>query len=221
VGLPDGLSTRRLAFAASRRTAWRGALKAVAGMKQVRRWFVSAATLIAAFAVSPPSAQSAVEGPDADIFAVLLPGLARNDGGSNYVVDETPLGARKLSDAEWQWLGPRTAALRAVSETLAAVPVGPFDSASFPPRVTLITRDVAQKYQRAEEAVWVQFRDEFKTRSLWRFSRPVITDDGLDALVWSAQACGSMCGRTDVHWLHRVSRSDPWTIAKSLPKGIS
>jgi hypothetical protein len=193
----------------------------MAVMKQGGRWFVSAATLIAAFAVSPLSAQIAVEGRDADIFAVLLLGVSRDDGGSNYVVDETPLGARKLSDAEWQWFGPRTAALRAVSETVAAAPAGPFDSASFPRRVTLITRDVAQKYRRAEEAVWVRFRDEFKARSLLRFSRPVITDDGLDALVWSAQACGSMCGRTDVHWLHRVSRLDPWTIAKSLPKSIS
>jgi hypothetical protein len=146
----------------------------MAAMKQVRRWFVSAATLITAFAVSPLSAQSAVEGPDADIFAVLLLGVARDDGGSNYVVDETPLGARKLSHSEWQWFGPRTAALRAASETFAATPAGPFDSASFPPGVALIARDVVQKYRRAEEAVWVQFRDEFKARSLWRFSRPIV-----------------------------------------------
>jgi hypothetical protein len=168
------------------------------------------------------SAQSAVERPDADIFAVLLPDAAGVDGGSNYVVDETPLRVQKLSDSEWQWFGPRTAALRAVSETVAAAPAGRFDSASFPSWVTLITRDVAQRFWGArDEAPWAQFRDEFKARSLWRCSRPVITEDGLDALVWSAQACGSMCGRTDVRWLHRASRSDPWMIAKSLPKAVS
>jgi hypothetical protein len=191
-------------------------------MKHPRRYFVWAATVIFACTLSPLSAQSAVSC-DADIFTVLLRTHAGVDGGPTYVVDETPLfPVQKLSDSEWQWFGPSTTALRTVAETVAVAPAGRFDSASFPPWVTLITRDVAQKFLGGrEEAIWAQFREAFKVRSIWRFSRPVITEDGLDALVWSAQACGSMCGRTDVHWLHRASRSDPWTVAKSKPKTVS
>jgi hypothetical protein len=191
-------------------------------MKHTRRYFVPAAVLIFACTVSPLSAQSAV-GFDADIFAELLRIPAGVDGGSTYVVDETPLfPVQRLSDSEWQWFGPSTTALRAVAETVSVAPAGRFDSASFPPWVTLITRDVAQRFWGSlEEAIWAQFREAFKARSVWRFSRPVITEDGLDALVWSAQACGSMCGRTDVHWLHRASRADPWTIAKGKPKTVS
>jgi hypothetical protein len=191
-------------------------------MKRTCQHFVWTGTVIFACALSPLFAQSAVKGLDVDIFAALLRNSASVGGSSIVVVDETPLPVQRLSDSEWQWFGPRTAALRILAETAATVPADRFDSASFPPVVTLITRDVAQRFWRArEEAMWTQFRDEFKTRSLWRFSRPVITADGLDALVWSAEACGSMCGRTDVLWLHRVSRSDPWIVAKSLPKSVS
>jgi hypothetical protein len=191
-------------------------------MKRTCRHFVWTATVIFAWALSTLYAQSAVKGLDADIFAALLRNTASVGGSAIIVVDETSLPVQRLSDSEWQWFGPGTAALRALAETAAAAPADRFDSASFPPWVTLIGRDVAQRFWRArEEAVWTQFREEFKARSLWRFSRPVITADGLDALVWSAQACGSMCGRTDVLWLHRVSRSDPWIVAKSLPKSVS
>jgi hypothetical protein len=191
-------------------------------MKRICGHFVWTATVIFACAPSPLFAQNAVKGLYADIFAALLRNTASVGGSSIVIVDETSLQVQRLSDSEWQWFGAQTVALRAVAERAAATPADRFDSASFPPGVTLITRDVAQRFWRArEEAIWTQFREEFKAQSLWRFSRPVITEDGLDALIWSAQACGSMCGRTDVLWLHRVSRSDPWMIAKSLPKAVS
>src|SRR5580765_6815095 len=126
-------------------------------MKRICRHVVWTATVIFACALSPLFAQNAVKGLYADIFAALLRNTASVGGSSMVIVDETSLQVQRLSDSEWQWFGPQTVALRAVAERAAATPADRFDSGPFPPGVTLITRDVAQRFWRArEEAIWTQ-----------------------------------------------------------------
>ena len=65
------------------------------------------------------------------------------------------------------------------------------------------------------------FSDSSSIQTYQRFSRPVITDDRLNALVWFSHACGSLCGEAGYAWLQRSSTTAEWVVVKRLPKVVS
>jgi hypothetical protein len=53
---------------------------------------------------------------------------------------------------------------------------------------------------------------KYQARDIMSFTKPVATDDGFDILVHFGHGCGSVCGANGYAWLHRGSKTDPWTV---------
>jgi hypothetical protein len=186
------------------------------------------AVVLVSWILLPGPAESVPSGEDERaVFAVLLPALSRNDSASRNVVESTPLPRPRPSHADWQWFGPSAARIRGVVESGAPGVPAPFTPESFPPSVLLVPAEQLNELFRrpptpaGPEELWGAFRDRFKVQSLYRFSRPVIGDDGFDAFVAYSYGCGSLCGESGFVWLNRADRSDPWVVAKQLPKAIA
>ena len=164
--------------------------------------------------------------PDRQVFAVLLPALSR-DGAASYIVEVTPLPVPQPSDSDWEWFGSAARPLRAKVEAVKETSAKPFSNVSLPSAVVLVPREELSDLFRYPldgkglEEIWLSFRQRFKVQSFYRFSRPVVTEDGLAALVSYSHSCGSLCGESGFVWLRRASRSDRWAVAKLLPKVVS
>lgn len=181
------------------------------------------AALVAAVALSMTIARAQTSD-TAGIMAAVIADLYLNKPPANVVVEETPLAFAPPSTDDWQSLGGDTAALQkkiAGATTVATL----YTQDELPKGTTLVARQVILDAFHWEpgtdlNARWATFRETFKAPSWERFSRPVITDDGLDALVTYGHGCGPLCGEGGYAWLHRVSRSAPWVV-KRLVKIVS
>jgi hypothetical protein len=174
-----------------------------------------------------PKPQRASE--ERGIYTAVLASLFRQNVPSALVVETRPLLLRNPSAADWQWLGPDTSTLRSKveSEALRAATSTAFTPELFPPGTTLVSReDIAELFRTAPpgqttEDRWLPFRTRFHVQTYQGFSRPVVTDDGLNALVWFSHACGSLCGEAGYAWVQRSSTTAEWVVVKRLPKIVS
>ncbi|HEX5069576.1 MAG TPA: hypothetical protein VFV78_05105 [Vicinamibacterales bacterium] len=53
-------------------------------------------------------------------------------------------------------------------------------------------------------------QEKYQTRDMLSFSRPVMTDDRLNVLVWYSHGCGSLCGSVGYVLLRRETITSPW-----------
>ena len=178
-----------------------------------------------ALVMAAGSFAQAVHGKD-EIFRLLLVDRLRDaKPNSVTVIEATPLRFPRLTESQWAFLGAPVQTLRLKSERGAESTQDTFALDLFPPSTQLVAPAELQPLRRAplDDLLksWAAFRDRFGAQTFYAFSSPVVSDDGLDALVFRATACGPQCGQTDVFWIHRAARSEPWSIAKVLLMGIS
>lgn len=120
-----------------------------------------------------------------------------------------------LGEPASQRLDPAAARMWTTDQT-------PFIVEMFPPGTTLVSREEISELiltapsGRTPEDRWQPFRARFNVQSYQGFSRPVLSDDGLNALVWFLHSCGSVCGKGGYAWLQRASLTSEWVFVKSL-----
>jgi hypothetical protein len=178
-----------------------------------------------ALVMASGSFTQAVHGEE-EIFRLLLVDRLRGaKPDSVTVVEATPLRFPRLTEWQWEFFGAPVQTLRLKSERSAEFTLDTFALGWFPPSTQLVPQAELQPLRRAplEDLLrsWAAFRDRFGTEKFYAFSSPVVSDDGLDALVFRATSCGPQCGRTDLFWIHRAAPSESWSIAKVLNMGIS
>lgn len=161
-----------------------------------------------------------------EIFRLLLVNRPRDAKPNNVtVVQATPLRFPRLTDSQWSFFGAPVQTLRLKIESSAEFTPDTFALELFPPSTQLVPQAELQPLGGAplDDLVrsWAAFRDRFRAQAFYALSRPVVSDDGLDALVFRATSDGPQSGRSDLFWLHRAAPSEPWSIAKQLPMGIS
>ncbi len=122
----------------------------------------------------------------------------------------------------WQKLGAG-AERQASVERAVAPPATPFAGESFPPGTQLARLEEIEALLRPavavkdpEEGRRQALRNRFKVEAFQGFSRPIVTEDGLDALVSYSHHCGLLCGSIGYAWLHRTSRAGAWSVAKRV-----
>lgn len=161
------------------------------------------------------------------IYHAVLMSLFNGNVPAPLVVQTMPLAMPPPSESDWTWFGPGTKELRATVSL--AVPVAPmaFVVELFPAATTLATwEEILELFQTAPpgggpEGRWLPFRTRFKAQTFQGFSRAVVSDDGLNALVYYSYACGSTCGEAGYAWLQRSAINSTWAVIKRLPKVVS
>ena len=163
---------------------------------------------------------------DDGMFRAVLEQLSRDGATSRWVVQATPLRLVRPSAADWAWFGLSTKALQekvaGTSDSISA----DLKDGLFPRATSLLT---AQDLQRLRVAlrepdsgeVWAAFRRRHHVQAFYAFSSPIVSDDGLNALVYYSLTCGPQCGESGFVLLDRASVDGPWSVAKQLPKAIS
>jgi hypothetical protein len=184
--------------------------------------------LILASALSAHSLETAVpQRGERDIYTALLRDLFRGTLPTAFVIQTNPLALASPSPSDWALLGPGTAALRTRVETMTLQSTAAFTVESFPDGTTLVSKeDIGAFFRDASVGAnlndrWSAFHGRFKVAGYQGFSRPIVSDAGLDALVWYSNSYGSLGGEAGYAWLHRPSRSGNWVVEKRLPKVVS
>jgi hypothetical protein len=185
-----------------------------------------AALVIVAWGASTTVAPlSARQAPDDGVFAAILKDRPGTEPPFRWAVSATPLPVVRPSATDWAWFGPST---RALEEKVASGPdaaPADFHAAAFPPNVSLLTTTDVEFLREAlrgpdSRNVWEAFLVQHHVRALYAFSTPVVTDDGLRALVFYALTDGVQSGRSGFFLLHRASRDAAWSVLE-LPKSMS
>jgi len=160
------------------------------------------------------------------IYYAVLASLFRTVP-SALVVQTMPLPMRNPTASDWEWLGRGASTLRSKVEADAPSDATAFKVELFPAGTTLVSREEIDELfrtaprSRIPEDIWLPFRTRFNVQTYQGFSRPVITDDRLNALVWFSHACGSLCGEAGYAWLQRPSTTAEWVVLKRLPKVVA
>jgi hypothetical protein len=160
------------------------------------------------------------------IFSSVLNQLARDKSLSRWVVQATPLRLVRPSSADWTWFGPSAKALQAKVAGAPDSASADFTDGVFPHDTSLVPTLDLQRLREALRApdareVWAAFRRQHRVEAFYAFSTPIVTDDGLTALVSYSRTCGPQCGESGFVLLNRASLDAPWRVTKQLPKAIS
>ena len=160
---------------------------------------------------------------DRDLYTALLQNILHVPVVTAAVVDASPMALTPLSDTDWRMLGSLGPQLRAKVDRRRPGPPVPFTTASFPPGTRVIAAEDIESVLTARPPAggWFAFQERFKIHSFQAFSRAVVSDDGLDALVRYSHTCGNQCGETGFALLHRNSTRDRWLVTRRLPKIMS
>jgi len=164
---------------------------------------------------------------DRGIYEAVIKALLRGDLPSALVIQAPPLGLPLPSASDWRLLDPEISTLQTKVEAARLGPADSFSGESFPPGTQLVPKEQIEELFRTAprgnslEDRWLPFRSRFNVSSFQAFSRPIITDDGLNALVYYSHSCGTLCGETGYAVLHRSSLSEAWVVARRLRKSVS
>ena len=136
---------------------------------------------------------------------------------------------RKLyapNDRVWQVLGPVPAALRRQVTGIAAAEAPPSTELhtieQFPAGAHVLPQSEGLALIRGgprDMSGYPALQQKYGAGNVLSLSKPVITDDGLDAFVHYSHGCGSACGTLGYVWLHRMSRGQPWTARVAVTAG--
>jgi hypothetical protein len=162
------------------------------------------------------------------IYEAVLKMLLGRSLPSALVMQTPPLVLPHMSASEWRILDPDTSStLQTKVEAARSAPTDSFSGGSFPPGTQLVPKEQIEELFRtapsgnSPESSWLPFRSRFNVSSFQAVSRPIITDDGLNALVYYSHSCGLLCGETGYAVLYRSSLSEVWVVARRLRKSIS
>lgn len=115
------------------------------------------------------------------------------------------------------------AELMAVLEGRVEAPsVGPFEQKEVPTGARLISRsEIDAAFTRQDpSASWSRIEQVIGSRSWQAFSRPVLSADGLQALVYAEHHCGGGCAHGKYFWLSRKNTRDRWRVARQVLRWI-
>jgi len=174
------------------------------------------ALLLAFTLVATPQAATPQASTDErSIFDAVLKDLLGKELPGALLIESTPRAFNYVGEFDWKKFGPTPDALSPKLKTLSTVP---FTVDAFPKGAQLIAQqDLMELFSpknRDFDEAWTIVRTKYKVQSTQAFSRPVITDDGLDAYVMYSHGCGMLCGQYGYAWLHRTSRSDSWVVKR-------
>jgi len=161
------------------------------------------------------------------IYEAVIKMMLRGDLPSALVIQTPPLVLRLPSASDWRMLSPESDTLQTKIEAARPGSADPISGESFPPGTQLVPKEQIEDLFRtaprgnSPEDSWIPFRARFNVSSIQAFSRPIITNDGLDALVYYSHSCGTLCGETGYAVLHRSSPSEAWVVARRLRKSVS
>ena len=100
--------------------------------------------------------------------------------------------------------------------------VGPFAPAEVPTGARLIRRsEINAMFSPDPSSGWSRLQQATGARSWQAFSRPVLSADGLQALIYAEAHCGSLCGYGKYFWLSRRDTRDKWRITSQILSWIS
>jgi hypothetical protein len=154
------------------------------------------------------------------IYSAVLGHLFSAGVPPRIVVETVPVAMAALSESDLQRLDRAAAGMRTTDQT-------PFTVEMFPPGTTLVARETILElilYAPRGPGLddhWRSFRTRFNVQTYQAFSRPVLSADGLSALVWFRHSCGSLCGTGGYAWLQRATVTSDWVFVKSLVKLMS
>lgn len=161
----------------------------------------------------------------AEIYSVILATLSPS--GKVIVIESDALGiSRIFREANPSWRAQFNnwpAELLAVLEgTSSSPPPGPLSQADVPPGARLISRSRIHDIFRADPMNgWSQFRQVTGAPSWQGFSKPILTADGLHALVYAEHYCGIVCGQGEYLWLSRTDEQAGWGVKARVVSWIS
>jgi hypothetical protein len=176
--------------------------------------------LMLAAVIQPSNVGTATE---REILRILLTRQGRSVP-TVVVVDATPMALFQPTAPQWTALGSSAAnALKSKVENAREGASDVFAAASFPPWTRLVTHAELQPLRRGPNLAvrWHEFEERFGVREFVAFSRPVVSDDSLDALVYRVYSDGPESAVGELFWLHRAATSDTWSIGIDLPIMIS
>jgi hypothetical protein len=165
----------------------------------------------------PAQQQAAVNDERAVYEAVLKEIFKGGAVPASFVVPAEPRLVPPPSTSQWDRLGAVPTELRTKVASLPATPSpeerGLHKAESFPPGAHIVPaterRDLTSG---AQNNGYPEMLAKYQARDLVSFSKPIATADGLDAFVWFGHGCGLLCGTVGYAWLHRASKTDPWTV---------
>jgi hypothetical protein len=100
--------------------------------------------------------------------------------------------------------------------------VGPFAQEEVPTGARLIPRsEIHAVFSPDPLSGWSRLEQAIGARTWQAFSRPVLSADGLQALIYAEHHCGTVCGHGKYFWLSRSDTSDKWRISRQVLKWIS
>ena len=161
------------------------------------------------------------------IYEAVIKMLVRGDLPSKLVIRTPHLVFPVPSTIELGPLGPASGTLQTKVQAARPSQAESINVESFPAGTQFVAKEEIDEIFRtaprgnSPDSRWIPFRERFNATSYQAFSRPIVTDDGLDALVYYQHACGSLCGESGYVWLHRSSTADAWMVARRLVKSVS
>jgi hypothetical protein len=99
---------------------------------------------------------------------------------------------------------------------------GRFAPEEVPTGARLIPRsEIEAMFSADPTSGWQRFQQATGARTWQAFSRPVLSADGLHALIYAEHRCGSVCGHGKYFWLSRRDARDKWQPTSQVVAWIS
>lgn len=164
------------------------------------------------------------------IYEAVLTAIFKGSLPTRIVVQARPLPFRSPEPFDWSRFGADAEPLRAAlaSEENSA-PVGRdiLDLQRLPKGTALVSREEIEDFFRSMRAPqsleerWTQLREKLGVQSYQGLSVPVVSGDGLTAVVWYSHSCGSLCGQGGWAVLKRAPTGADWTVVQQIVKVVS
>jgi hypothetical protein len=167
-----------------------------------------------------------IESRAAEMYSVIL-GQAETIKERVIVIESVSLGIPRISgasNASWraQFDGWPAELMAVLEGSVQASAVGPFEQEEIPKGARLILRSAIDAvFTPDPPAGWSRLEQVIGARTWQGFSRPVLSADGLQALVYAEHHCGSTCGHGKYFWLSRRSTRDTWRVTRQVLRWIS
>jgi hypothetical protein len=164
------------------------------------------------------------------IYEPVLSAIFKGSLPARIVVQAKPLPFRSPESFDWSRFGSDADPLRAVvtpPENPASPDLDILDLRVLPKGTVLVSREEIEDFFRSMRAPqrfedqWTQLRAKLGVQSFQGLSRPVVSHDGLTAVVWYSHSCGSLCGEGGWAVLKRPTTGADWVVVQQIVKVVS
>jgi len=157
----------------------------------------------------------------APIYAELLARRYHGVAGELMIVKDRTVAMPTLVGSATDWLakfGDVPAELRQAASRQAPTKIGEMSASMLPPRTRIVSTQAVDAIFTGSDldAHWIAFYRQFDARGWISFSDVIVTDSGLDALVYYESRCGGLCGEGGYVWLHRGTSRSQWVVTKQV-----